>query len=337
VKIILPIPPKMKIISLFLGVLCAFGFAGLVFSKTQNAESAAKPKKYVVPITQIVAHPSLEQVILGVKDYVEAQGLKDQVVFELHNANGNMVTVAQIAGKILSQKPDAILAIGTPSAQSVLNRNRDIPVLFSPISDPVGAKLVKSWEKPMTIATGTSDKLPIQGQIDLIKEMLPNVKRVGFLYNSSEANSVAIKKDFFEACLAKGLVPVEGVVTSSADILQVATGMTVDAFYVPTDNTVVGSIEVVIKASLAKKVPLFTGEAESVAKGALASLATDYYELGKLTGKMLVDVLLQKAKPESTPVQVLTNHTLVVNMKNALAMGVSSVPETVKKRAKIIQ
>lgn len=293
--------------------------------ETSKAPASNKPalskERFTLGISQIVEHPSLDEVRKGTLDYLEANGFKDRIDVEYLNAQGNMGINAQIAKKLLGKRPNAILAIGTPAAQAVINKNNHTPVVFTPISDPVGARLAKSWDKPGGIATGTSDKSPIIKQIELIKEIHPQTKKIAILYNPGEANSVSLVEQFKEACKKLNLIPEDGPVQNTTMVFATASSVKADAIYVPTDNTVVSAIESVIKAGIAKKIPVFTAESESVAKGALASLAVNYYKLGSQTGEMLAQILEKKSKPANMPVQFQKEFELHINMENAEKMG----------------
>lgn len=164
-----------------------------------------------VAITAIVEHPALDAVRQGTIAELKKEGFEEgkNLKIDFQSAQGNTATAAQIARKFVGDKPDVIVAIGTPSAQAVAAATRHIPLVFSAISDPVAAKLVKSWEASGTNVTGTSDTLPIQPQIDLIKRLIPNLKAIGFVYSSGEVNSTVVLKQLQEAGKANGFTVVE--------------------------------------------------------------------------------------------------------------------------------
>lgn len=298
---------------------------------SQPTEASNKQLNFNISIAQIVEHPSLDLVRQGILESLEKAGLKKGAKIEYLNAQGNMVTLGQIAKKILSEQPDAAIAIGTPAAQALINKNNSIPVVFSPITDPVGAKLVTSIDRPGGIATGSSDRSPVVKQLELIQEIVPNVKKIAILYNAGEANSRTLVDDFKEACRKFDLIPVEGVVQNSAGVLAAASSVQADVIYVPTDNTVVSAIEAVIRAGVQRKIPVITAEGESVAKGALASLAVDYYQLGLATGQMLVDILQHKSKPSEMPVKFAEHFKLHINSDFANKYGVTLKKELLQK------
>lgn len=296
--------------------------------------TTALAQTYQIGITQIVEHPALDAVRNGLMDRVDERGF--DVEYEYLNAQANMVTAGQIARRLIGEQPDAIVAIATPVAQAVVNGNTSVPVLFSAVTDPVGARLVESLEKPGGIATGTTDMSPVRQQVELIREILPDAQRIGIMYNAGEANSVTLVKHFREVCQDLGIQPVEGVVTNSAGVMQAAKSLVgrVDAIYIPTDNTVISAVEAVLNVSVQARLPVFCADTDSVAKGALAALSVDYYKLGEQTGDMLIRIL-QGANPESMPVEMLEDNELHINLKYADDMGVH-FPQSVLDRAQKI-
>ncbi|WP_079504148.1 ABC transporter substrate-binding protein [Mesobacillus jeotgali] len=306
-----------------------------------NQVSGEKKDKTVkIGITQIVEHPSLdaarEGFIAALKDagYEEGKNLK----IDYQNAQGDMNNNASIAQKFVSDDSDLILAIATPSAQAAVQATKDIPVLFTAITDPVGAELVQSMEKPGGNATGTSDTHPdaIKNTIAAIKKFIPDAKKVGIIYNNGEPNSVVNVKNAKEALEAEGLEAVETTISASSEVKQAAESMVgrVDVMYIPKDNTVVAALESVITVANDKDIPMFVGEGDSVKRGAFASYGLDYHELGYTTGKMAVEILEGK-KPSEMPVGYPENLELVINKKAAEEEGIA-LTEDLLKGAKIV-
>ncbi|MBT2681716.1 ABC transporter substrate-binding protein [Bacillus sp. ISL-35] len=306
-----------------------------------NQASGEKKEKTVkIGITQIVEHPSLdaarEGFIAALKDagYEEGKNLK----IDYQNAQGDMNNNASIAQKFVSDKSDLILAIATPSAQAAVQATKDIPVLFTAITDPVGAELVQSMEKPGGNATGTSDTHPdaIKNTIAAIKKFVPGAKKVGIIYNNGEPNSVVNVKNAKEALEAEGLQAVESTISASSEVKQAAESMVgrVDVLYIPKDNTVVAALESVITVANDKDIPMFVGEGDSVKRGAFASYGLDYHELGYTTGKMAVEILEGK-KPADIPVGYPENLELVINKKAAEEEGITLTDDLLKD-AKIV-
>ncbi|MCM3576041.1 ABC transporter substrate-binding protein [Mesobacillus subterraneus] len=305
-----------------------------------QASGEKKDEMVKIGITQIVEHPSLdaarEGFIEALKDagYEEGKNLK----LDYQNAQGDMNNNASIAQKFVSDKNDLILAIATASAQAAVQATKDIPILFTAITDPVGAELVQSMEKPGGNATGTTDTHPdaIKNTIEAIKKFIPGAKKVGIIYNNGEPNSVVNVKNAKEALEAAGLEAVETTISASSEVKQAAESMVgrVDVLYIPKDNTVVAALESVITVANDKDIPMFVGEGDSVKRGAFASYGLDYHDLGYTTGKMAVEILEGK-KPADIPVGYPENLELVVNKKAAEDEGIT-LTEDMLKDAKIV-
>ncbi|MGG1679454.1 ABC transporter substrate-binding protein [Neobacillus sp. NRS-1170] len=310
-------------------------------SKETSGEAKEKNEKVVkIGISQIVEHPSLdaarEGFIAALKDagYVEGKNLK----LDYQNAQGDMNNNMSIAKNLVADKDDLILAIATPSAQAVVNATKDIPILFTAITDPVGAQLVQSLDKPGGNVTGTSDTHPeaIKNTIEAIKKFIPNAKKVGIIYNNGEPNSVVNVKNAKSALEAAGLETVETTITASSEVKQAAESMVgrADVLYIPKDNTVVAALESVIKVANDKNIPTFVGEGDSVKRGTFASYGFDYHDLGYTTGKMAVEILKGK-KPSEIPVGFPENLQLYINKKAAQEEGIT-LTEEMLKNAKVV-
>lgn len=292
----------------------------------------ALAKTYVVSVNQIVEHPALDAVRQGFFDVLKEKGL--QVEQKVHIAQGNISTANLIAKQIKGEKPDLILGIATPTAQAVAQAIRDVPILFSAVTDPLSAGLVKDMNKPGANISGMSDASPVDRQVALIKDFIPKVKKVGIIYNSGEANSVSTLKSLKAECAKLGLTVEEATVANSSGVYQAAKSLVgrCDAVYIPTDNTVVSAFESVVKACAENKLPLFAADVDSVPRGAVAAVAIDYYRHGRQTGEMAYRILKEGAKPADMPVEFLRDLKLYVNPKAAAQMGVT-IPDAVRKKA----
>ena len=289
-----------------------------------------------VAITQIVEHPALDACRKGVEDELKAQGI--EVTWTYESAQGNPGTAAQIARKFVGQAPDAIVAISTPSAQTVVAATKDIPVIFTAVTDPVGAKLVGDPKKPGGNVTGMSDLSPIAKHLDLIARITPNAKKIGVISNPGEANSVTLVGLLKEHAPARGMTIVEAAAPRSNDVLAAARSLVgkVDAIYVPTDNTVVSALEGVIKTGMENKLPVYAGDTDSVPRGAIAALGFNYYDVGRQTGTILARVL-KGEKPGDIAVQGVEKTELAVNPKSAEAMGVTIPADVVAEAKTVVQ
>lgn len=288
-----------------------------------------------VGITQIVEHPSLDAARQGFIERMAELGYAEgaDVTYDIQSAQGDFATAQTIARKFQSDGVDLILAIATPTAQAAAHIIKDIPILITAVTDPVTADLVESIARPGTNVTGTSDLTPVKAQLELLKEILPNATRVGVVYNAGEVNSVVQVDIAREAAAQLGLTLVEATAGNSSEVLQAAQSLQgrVDAIYVPTDNTVVSALESVVLVAERAKLPLIAGEADSVAKGALATIGIDYYQLGRQTADIAYRVL-QGEDPAEISVEYLEEQNVVVNLGAAQRMGVT-IPESVLAKA----
>jgi len=291
----------------------------------------AYAQSYTVSVNQIVEHPALDAVRKGFQDSLEKQGL--DVKYNVHIAQGNISTANQIARQILGEKPDLVLGIATPTSQACAQVIKKIPILITAVTDPVAAGLVDSLDKPGGNVTGMTDMSPVDKQVELIKEFIPDLKKLGIIYNSGEANSVSILKVLKEVSANMGVEVVEATVVNSGGVTQAARSLVgrADAIYIPTDNTVVSVFEAITKVSKEKDLPLFAADVDSVSRGAIAALAIDYYRMGVQSGEMAARIL-KGADTATMPVETLEDLMVYVNPNSAREMGVS-VPESVMKRA----
>jgi putative tryptophan/tyrosine transport system substrate-binding protein len=289
-----------------------------------------------VAVTQIVEHPSLDAVRDGLKESLAAAGYTegDRLRWEWQSGQGSPATAAQIAQKYAGAKPDVIVAIATPSAQAMVSATQSVPIIFSAVTDPVGAKLVENAQKPGGNVSGVSDLSPVDQQLALIREVLPQAKTLGVLYSAGEDNSVSLVNLLKEKATAQGFTTVkEATVSTSSDVANAARSLvgTVDALYIPTDNTVVSALESVIQVGQDNDLPIFAADTESVKRGAIAGISFDYKDVGRQTGEMVVKVLKGTA-PGNMPVEFVKVVQLFVNPAAATEMGVT-LPDAVTSRA----
>ncbi|MGI6082743.1 MAG: ABC transporter substrate-binding protein [Limnochordia bacterium] len=296
---------------------------------------AGTAKSVSIGISQIAEHPALDAARQGFVDRMEELGYKEgqQVVYDVRNAQGDMATAQTIARKFAADGVDLILAIATPTAQAAANVTNKIPILITAVTDPEAAGLVKSNEKPETNVTGTSDLNPVAEQIALVKTLKPQARRLGVVYNAGETNSVVQVDLARQAVRNEGMTLVEATASNTSEVLQAAQSLVgrVDAIYVPTDNTVVSALESVIMVTERAKIPLISGEADSVRRGAIATLGIDYYRLGQQTADMAVQVL-KGSDPAAMPIQYQRELRLVVNVQAAERMGVK-IPQSMMDKA----
>lgn len=299
-------------------------------SKKEEEKSAASSDPVKIGINQLAEHPALDAVRKGFEDALKEGGVEAKIDYQ--NAQGDLNTANTISKKMVSDKSDLILAIATPSAQATKNATSDVPVLFSAVTDPVAAGLVESIEKPGANVTGTSDKTPMKEQLTLITKIDPKVKKVGIIYNTSEANSKTQVDEAKKLAPGLGLEIVEVGINNINEVPQ-ATDSALsksDALYIITDNTVVSATSVVTTKALEAKKIVIGSEESQVQKGALMTAGISYYELGKQTGKMAIEILKDGKKPADLPVQYQEKLTNIVNKKTIQALGLDPNAEVFK-------
>ena len=294
-----------------------------------------------VAITQIVEHPALDACRNGVKDELEAAGFVEgkNLKWSFESAQGAPATAAQIAKKFAGENPDVVVGIATPSAQALASSARGIPMVFSAVTDPVGAKLVKSMDKANGgMITGVSDLSPIDSHMALVKQIVPGAKKLGVVFNPGEANSVTLVELVKKHAPSHGMEVIEAGSPKSSDVLAAARSLVgkVDAIYVPTDNTVVSAFEAVIKVATESKIPVISADTDSVKRGAIAAQGFNYYDLGRQTGKMVVEILNGKKVGDIQP-QGVSKTELYVNPESAKLMGVTLSEEMVKSAKEVVK
>jgi putative ABC transport system substrate-binding protein len=303
-----------------------------------SGSSAESGKVYKIGIVQLLEHDALDNAYKGFVDGLKAKGYEDgkNIEIDYENAQNEQANCVTIASKFANGGYDLILAIATPAAQAAANATSTIPILVTAVTDPADAKLVKSNDKPGTNVTGTSDLTPVKEQIDMIKELVPDVKTVGLMYCSSETNSVYQIGLAKKECEALGLKYKEGTVSSSNEIQQVAQSLVsgVQAVYVPTDNMLAAGMQTVTMVTNAAKVPVIVGESGMVKNGGLATYGINYYKLGKQTSEMAVKILTGESKPADMPIEYQKDMDVAVNEKSAAAVGITLPQSLLDKAAK---
>ena len=318
--------------------LLKFVGVGMVFSSFLFACSHKDSDVKTIGVLQYMEHGALdaayEGFIAGLAEegYIEGENIK----IDLKNAQGDLTTAQTIANQYVSDDVDMMFAIATQAVQSAYNATKEIPILMTAVTDPVEAGVVKDWNQSGTNVTGTSDLTPVAKQMELITELVPEAKTVGVIYTTSEVNSEVQVKMAEEAASNLGLQVIRVGVTTVNDIPQAVASVIdkVDAMYAPTDNLIASSMPVLWNVCLDKKVPIVAGVDTMVIDGGIATEGIDYYQLGYETGLMAAQVLEGK-DPSTMPINTLQNTTLIVNQKNAEAIGLS-IPDSILKGAEII-
>lgn len=310
----------------------------LSLAMTAMAPASAQEKS--VAVTAIVEHPALDAVRDGVQAALKEAGYESgkNLKWQYQSAQGNTGTAAQIARKFVGDKPDAIVAIATPSAQAVVAATKSVPVVYSAVTDPVAAKLVPSMEASKTNVAGVSDVLALDKQIELIKQVVPGAKRIGMVYNPGEANSVVVVKELQKLLPGMGLTLVEAAAPRSVDVSSAARSLIgkVDVIYTSTDNNVVSAYEALVKVGQDAKIPLVASDTDSVKRGAIAALGINYRDLGEQTGRMVVRIL-KGEKPGEIKSETSSKLELFVNPGAAEKQGVKLSDALIKSAAQVVQ
>ena len=317
----------MKVVRKLLAPLLVVGILLTSLISLHQLKADKKKDVFRIGISQFITHQSLDATREGFVDELAKQGYVEgkNIEIDLQNAQGEQRNLKTISQE-LAESSDVVLAIATPSAQSLTNTTQTTPVIFSAVTDPVSAKLVESREHPGGNVTGTSDQSSdaISTQINLIKKVLPKAKTIGILYTQSEPNSVVQKDEAKRLLEEKGFTVVEKTILDSNNVKAAAESLMaeVDMVFVPTDNIISSTMETVKQVSIKHKVPVFGGSTEMIAVGGLYNYGTNYEELGRQTARMLVRVL-KGEKPENIAVELPEKLELHTNQEMADALGIA--------------
>lgn len=320
---------KKRMLAVVLGMAMTVSLLAGCGGSSESEESNDEAEKYTIGISQFAEHGSLdncrEGFIQGLADAGIVEG--ENLTIEYKNSAADMGTASQIASSFVSDDVDLICAIATPSAQASYNAAMDaeIPVIFTAVTDPVAAELAAEDGTPVGEITGTSDKLPVEAQLQMIREILPEAKKIGIIYTTSEANSVSAIAEYEEKVgdygfelVTKGVTAVSEVGLAAEDLLT-----EVDCITNLTDNTVVSALATVLDKANAAGIPVFGSEIEQVKIGCLAAEGLDYVALGRKTGEMAAKVLKGEAKASELPFEQITEAGLYINTKVAEDLGIT--------------
>ncbi|MDR1513674.1 MAG: ABC transporter substrate-binding protein [Propionibacteriaceae bacterium] len=305
-------------------------------SDTASSSASAGGPEFTIGVAVYVDHPSLQLIRDGFEDYLDEQAVR--VTYKDSNAQADSANVATIATTFATDSDlDLILAITTPIAQGLVQQVTEVPVVYAGVTDPVDAGLVTEIEGPSgTNVTGASDLNPEAKPVGLIQEIVPDVKTIGVLYSSSEANSLVQVKSYQDEAAPLGITIKDTAVTNTNEIATAVATMTdVDAILIPTDNTVVSGIAQVVAFGETNKIPVFTADAESLAQGTIASRGLSYYEQGREVGAMAYKILVEGEDPGAVPAVVSKQTQLYVNTGAAEKMGVT-IPDSLLTDAEIV-
>ncbi|MGO2339566.1 MAG: ABC transporter substrate-binding protein [Psychrobacter sp.] len=320
-------------ISATLGLVGCSNSTDTATTTDESTATDAKPAK-TLAITQIVEHPSLDEMRRGIIDeladngYIEGQNL----TINFQSAQGNTATAGQIAKQFAGDNPDAIVAISTPSAQSIVASTKTIPVIYTAISDPVAAKLIDANAVPIqSNVTGLSSELPIEPQLDNIQKIVPNAKTIGYVYSPGEINSVVVLNQLKELAPARGLKILDVTANRPTDVAMATRSLSgrADVIYTSLDNNVVSGFEAMAGAANELDIPIIASDEFSVRRGATAALGVNDYDFGRTTGKMVYRVLNGEAVNTVKP-EVMNILTLYASPKHGAEQGVILTDDLLK-------
>ncbi|REK58413.1 MAG: sugar ABC transporter substrate-binding protein [Thermobacillus sp.] len=304
----------------------------------QPAGNAEQPdggaeQSFRIAISQYVEHPSLDATREGFIAALKDAGLEEGVnlTIDYNNAQADSTNNLSIAQKIAADKNDLVLAIATPSAQSVAQMVKDTPVLFAAVTDPLAAKLVDSMEAPSGNVTGASDTNPaaVQQLMDFIAEHFPDVKTVGIIINEGETNAVVMAENAEQQLAKHGIQAVRAAVANTSEVKQAAESLVgrADAFFITLDNTVVSGVDAVIQVANENDIPFFSSDRDTVERGAFATVGFKYFDHGYQAGQMAVEILKNGKKPSELAVTLPDKLDFILNLKAAAEQGIDVTDE----------
>jgi len=320
---VIPLAALLAVVVLAGVVAGCGGDSETATSASPSASADATSQAYTIGISQFVTHPALDATVTGFKDALTEAGFTN-VTYDLQNSEQDMATTATIAQKFAGDDLDLVLGVATPSSQALVKEITDRPILFTAITDPVGAGLVADPDAPSANVTGVSDMQPVKPILELAQTFRPDAKNVGMVYNAGESNSVFLVKQAEKDAATMGLTIVKAPAGTSAEVQAAAKSLVgrVDAIAVIGDNTAVSALEAIVKVCEENKIPLVAGDPDSVKRGAVACYGFDYYDLGKQTGAMAAQIL-GGTPIADIPVQFAENLQLSINEKAAAAQDVT--------------
>ncbi|NLL31620.1 MAG: ABC transporter substrate-binding protein [Clostridiales bacterium] len=322
---------KRKIALLLAGLIGAATLIGC----QKSGQTTKQEEKIEIGISQLVQHPALDSAREGFIEGLKENGYEDgkNIAIDYQNAQGDAATSQTIAQKFVSEDKDLILAIATPAAQAVYNATKEIPTVFTAVTDPISAEIAKDWKNSGTNLTGVSDMVPVDQQLELLLKLVPEVKTLGVIFNTSEANSIVQVEALKEEAAKLDIEIKEIGVTNVNEINQNLTAVikNIDALYTPTDNTVASAFDLIGKIAIENSVPILGAEEAVVDVGGLCSIGIDYFKLGKETAYKAVEIIEGK-KPSEIEISTLSDMNIKINTDVASKLGIT-IPEDIKDSA----
>lgn len=329
---------KKKLALILSGILVLTGLMSC--SKTGSSEKSGDTTKtsenvYTIGINQLVQHDALDASREGFIEGLKEKGFEEgkNLKIDYQNAQGDISIAKTISDQFVTSKVDMIFAIATASLQAAYNATKDIPIVFTAVTDPIDAGVAKSWESSETNVTGTSDMVSMEKQLELLTTLVPDIKTLGVIYNSSEANSLAQVQELKKEAKNKGIDIKEISVTTVNEIKQNLSSAlgSIDALYAPTDNTVASAYDLVGNLCVNKNIPILCGEEAGVSKGGLCSIGIDYFKLGKEAGYKAAEVLNGK---NASDIEISTLSDMSVTINTAVAKKFNiTIPSDIDAKA----
>ena len=330
----------MKINKIFISfivlLVCVLGYG--LYSSNKGEEKNVEEKKVKVGVLQLLSHPALDQIYKGLEDGLAKEGyiVGKNLQLDLQNAQGDQSNLVSMGQKLVSDNNNLLVGITTPATLSLSNATKDKPIIMAGITYPVEAGLIKSENNPGNNITGVSDRTPIKQQLEVMKQILPKMKKVGILYTASEDNSVKQAQEAEKLAKELGLEVKVSTVANTNDIQQVTETLAAetDAIFVPIDNTIASAMATVIKVTDAKKVPVFPSSDTMVADGGLLGIGVDQYKIGIETAKVIAKVL-KGADTKTMPIVLANEGVIYLNEAKAKQLGIE-IPQDIKDKAKVV-
>ena len=331
----------MKVNKIFVAfavlLVCVLGY-GFFSSKKSEETNKVDNKEVKVGVLQLLSHPALDQIYKGLEDGLKKEGYEvgKNLKIDLQNAQGDQSNLASMGQKLVTDNNDILVGITTPATLSLSNATKDKPIIMGGITYPVEAGLIKTEDKPGNNITGVSDRTPIKQQLEIMKKVLPNMKKVGILYTASEDNSVKQAQEAEKLAKELGLEVKVSTVANTNDIQQVTESLAsqTDAIFVPIDNTIASAMATVVKVTDAKKIPVFPSADTMVADGGLLGLGVDQYQIGVETAKVVAKVL-KGADTKDMPIVLANEGVIYLNEAKAKQLGIE-IPKEIKDKAKVV-
>jgi putative tryptophan/tyrosine transport system substrate-binding protein len=306
-----------------------------MLSACVSTSTPIEEEVFTIGVVQFVTHPALDATLEGLIDHLTNENLLDRFEIIVQNAQGDPAVAATIAQQFVSDGVDLIYAIATPAAQAAFNATTDtnIPVVINAVTSPVGAGVVESLESSETNVTGVTNAAPLEPQLALVKEMLPQAQNIGFLFNLGEVNGRVLVE---EAQRIAPLLGMNAIVIGVSNISEVAAAMgqllpQVDAIFNVTDNLVASATAQIVDLALQANKPVFGSDPNLLSLGLVAVDGVDFFALGQQAGVMVIDILFNGTLPTDIPIGKPTDTRLFINEEMAEALGIT-VPQSLLDR-----